>query len=97
MDRVRLIYTEPHIVSNVENTIRQFWAPLGGVQETKDSGPLCYELKLKGYPWWCSGNIILINIIGEEIFAEFNIAVLGVNSVNSNSLNDLLQYVNESY
>jgi len=61
MDRIRLIYTEGNIVRSVEDTVRQFWAPLGGVQEAKDSGPLCYELKLKGYPWWCSGNIYIFH------------------------------------
>lgn len=56
MDRIRLIYCDPHIIQAVESTVRNEWQVRGGIQEVKDTTPLCYELKLKGYPWWCYGD-----------------------------------------
>ncbi|XP_066921998.1 uncharacterized protein [Clytia hemisphaerica] len=53
MDRLRLIHMEPNVVSAIENCVRQTW--VRGVQEVLDKRPLCYELKLRGYPWWCYG------------------------------------------
>ena len=55
MDRIRLIHTDDAVVGAVENIVRQVWGPRGGIQEVSDKRPLCYELKLKGYPWWCYG------------------------------------------
>lgn len=54
-DRIRLIQADKAVIDAVEMTVREIWATRGGVQEVKDDRPLCYELKLKGYPWWSSG------------------------------------------
>ena len=56
MDRIRLIQSDDVVVGAVDSAVRQAWAPRGGIQEVSDKRPLCYELKLKGYPWWCDGN-----------------------------------------
>lgn len=56
-DRLRLIHTDKEVIDAVEAVVRDVWAPRGGVQEVKDERPLCYELKLKGYPWWATGSV----------------------------------------
>lgn len=41
------------IVAGLEEVVRQIW--YNGIQDIKDERPVCYELKLKGNPWWASG------------------------------------------
>ena len=53
-DRIRLIRCEDSLITLIEDTVRQWW-PLG-IQEIIDERPLCYELKLRGTPWWADGN-----------------------------------------
>ena len=59
MDRIRLIHSEQEVVNAVDNIVRQVWESRGGIQEVLDKRPLCYELKLKGNPWWCYGTNFL--------------------------------------
>ncbi|XP_057289349.1 uncharacterized protein LOC130612077 [Hydractinia symbiolongicarpus] len=53
-DRLRFIHMPDGIVAGLEEVVRQIW--YNGIQDIKDERPVCYELKLKGNPWWASGN-----------------------------------------
>ena len=59
-DRLRMIQTDKPIIDVVEQTVREVWAVRGGIQEVLDDRPLCYELKLKGTPWWASGEFFYL-------------------------------------
>ena len=41
------------IISALDDVVKQNWSR--GIQERNDEQPRCYEMKLKGTPWWCGG------------------------------------------
>lgn len=51
-DRIRLINVPDYICSAIKNTVEKFW-PKGLQDEKNDEN--CYELKLRGTPWWADG------------------------------------------
>ncbi|XP_057289755.1 uncharacterized protein LOC130612452 isoform X2 [Hydractinia symbiolongicarpus] len=76
-DRLRFILVQDHIVATLE-TVRQTWNH--GVEEVKDDRPHCYELVLKGNPWWTSGvkaveaRLVILKIM--EKLSQFGYSVL---------------------
>jgi len=53
-DRVRLINVTDAVIATVEDAIKTNWS--NGVQETTDERPFCFEMKLRGNPWFSLGS-----------------------------------------
>lgn len=53
-DRIRLIHVSDAVIATVEDAIKMNWS--NGVQETTDERPFCFEMKLRGNPWWAIGS-----------------------------------------
>lgn len=76
--RLRFIHVQNHIVAALEETVRQTWNH--GVEEVRDDRPQCYELVLKGNPWWTSGveaveaRLLIVKIM--EKLSQFGYSVL---------------------